>query len=156
MRRKPRVVPTMAKPSAVGQSFFRDPSVVAAAVLLSLIWAPSAHADVTAGQALAKARRLTAQPACETADERDEILVCARRTDLYRIPSEGDGGRVGDTRGRAGEVRSASPERLASGSCGIFGRTAVRQSGGKSVRLRRWQGPISVILGVGKALFDPE
>lgn len=156
-QREPRVAWTMPKPGTVGQSFLRGSRVVAAAALLGMIASPPARADVTAEQALAKTRRLTARPACGTADARDEIVVCGSRAGLYRIPADDAGGQVGDMRGRAGEVPGASPERLAGGPCGIF--AGERRCGKAEAKLYGYGGgkdPISVLVGAGKALFDPK
>lgn len=113
---------------------------------------------MTAEQALAKARELTAPPTCVSVDERDEIVVCGRRSsDAYRVPPSADGGSPGDLRGRAGEVPSASPDRLASGPCGIF--AGERRCSKAEAKLYGYDGdknPISVLIDVGKALIDPD
>jgi len=113
---------------------------------------------MTAEQALAKARQLTAPPSCASADERDEIVVCGRRTsDAYRVPPSTEGGLAGDLRGRAGEVPSASPDRLAGGPCGIF--AGERRCGKAEAKLYGYDGdknPVSVLIDVGEALIDPD
>ena len=123
-----------------------------------LVAAQCAQAGVTAEQALARARRLTAPPACASADGGDEIVVCGRRTsDAYRVPPSADGGSPGDPRGRAGEVPSASPDRLASGPCGIF--AGERRCGKAEAKLYGYDGdknPSGVPVGAGKALIDPD
>lgn len=63
----------------------------------------------------------------------------------------------GDVRGRAGEVPSASPERLSGAPCGIF--AGDRRCGKAEMELYGYGGgknPVNVLLGVGKALLDPE
>ena len=118
---------------------------------------PAAAAPVlTAEQAIAAGKRLFAPPACAGAD--DEIVVCGRRTsDAYGVPPADERGEPGDVRGRAGEVPSASPERLNGGPCGIF--AGERQCGEAEALLYGYGGgkdPIRVIVGVGKALLDSE
>ena len=154
---EPGVASMMPKPGPVGQAFLRGARNAAATALIAMIASPPARAGVTAEQALAKARRLIAPPACGTAGDGNEIVVCARRTDLYRVPAEIEGGQVGDTRGRAGEVPSASPDRLAGGRCGIF--AGERQCSKAEAKLYGYDStlnPINVLLGLGKALIDPE
>ncbi|HZF42073.1 MAG TPA: hypothetical protein VEZ48_01535 [Sphingomonadaceae bacterium] len=123
-----------------------------------LIAAAPAHAQVTAEQVLAKARQLTAPPSCASADERDEIVVCGRRTsDGYRVPPSAEGGSPGDLRARVGELPSASPDRLAGGPCGIF--AGERRCGKAEAKLYGYdsdKSPVSVLIDVGEALLDPE
>ena len=113
---------------------------------------------VTAEQALAAAKALTAPTGCGAAVTGDEIVVCgARRGDAYRLPPSDIRGEPGDLRGRAGEVPSASPDRLPGGPCGIF--AGERRCGKKEMELYGYGGgrnPISVVVGIGKALLDPE
>jgi len=113
---------------------------------------------MTAEQVMAKARQLTAPASCDATGSADEIVVCARRAgDGYRVPASTDGGAPGDLRGRAGEVPGASPERLAGGPCGIF--AGERRCGKAEAKLYGYDGernPIGVLVGIGKALLDPE
>lgn len=86
-----------------------------------------------------------------------EIVVCGqRRGDAYRLPPSDEHGEPGDLRGREGEVPSASPDRLGR-RCGIF--AGERLCGKKQMELYGYGGgrdPISVVVGIGKALLDPE
>ena len=112
---------------------------------------------VTAEQALAAAKALTAPTGCGAAVTGDEIVVCgARRGDAYRLPPSDERGSPGDLRGRAGEVPSASPDRLG-GRCGIF--AGERLCGRQEMELYGYGGgrnPVNVVVGIGKALLDGE
>lgn len=111
-----------------------------------------------AEQALAAAKALTAPVGCGAAAEVNEVVVCgARRGDAYRLPPSNERGIPGDLRGRAGEVPSASPDRLPGGRCGIF--AGERRCGKAEMELYGYGGgrnPINVVMGIGKALLDPE
>lgn len=112
---------------------------------------------MTAERAIAAAKALTAPAGCGAATE-DEIVVCgARRGDGYRLPPSDVRGEPGDLRGCAGEVPSASPDRLLGGPCGIF--AGERRCGKAEAKLYGYDGsknPISALMEVGKALLDPE
>lgn len=118
---------------------------------------PAAAAPtLTAEQVIAAGKRLVAPPACE--GSADEIVVCGRRTsDAFRVPPADERGEPGDVRGRAGEVPSASPERLNGGRCGIF--AGERRCGKAEAKLYGYFGgrdPISVAVKLGEALLDPD
>lgn len=133
------------------------PDAFAAAAMFWLA-AQAAGGGMTAEQVMAKAGQVTAPARCDRTGRGEEIVVCARRAgDRYRVPGSTDGGAPGDNRGRAGEVPGASPERLAGGPCGIF--AGERRCGKAEAKLYGYDGkrnPISVLVGIGEALLDPE
>lgn len=88
--------------------------------LLALIASGPVRAEPVAEAAVDRLRAMILADGCSDASDRGEIVVCGRRTvdDKYRLPLPTEpavgGGPV------QGEVPNASPDRLASGSCGIF------------------------------------
>lgn len=86
------------------------------------------------------------------------MVVCGRRDrDAYRVPATETGGLPGDVLGRAGEVPSASPDRLAGGPCGIF--AGERRCGKAEMKLYGYDpanNPVARLLELGEALVDAE
>lgn len=132
--------------------------VWAASTLGLLSLSGQVQAQQTAEEVAARARRLTSVDDCLALRDDDEIVVCGRRdTSRYRVPPSNSQTLPGDLRARAGEIPSASADRLAGGRCGIF---AGERQCSKAEALQYGYGggkdPVTALMRIGSELADPE
>ena len=81
---------------------------------------PAAAEPLSAEQALDTYKALTATSRpCRPAANQDEIVVCARDDDRYRLPLPDERGPRDTARAESGVIPSGSADPAKSGNCGI-------------------------------------
>lgn len=96
--------------------------------------------------------RLT--PACRGAQS-DDIVVCADRSDRYRLPLPVD--QPDPDRHVAGEAASAASALRPGGACGLFaGQRACAKAEAARYGYGRGRDPVTVLGRLGRKLLDPD
>ena len=115
---------------------------------------------ITAEQALAKYKQVTADPGCEQSQV-TEIVVCGSRgageADRYRLPLPAEEDSTRGSGNPRGEVPGASLDPSVIGRCGIFqGQRRCSKAEAAKDGLGGGKDPISALIKLGTRLADPD
>jgi hypothetical protein len=135
----------------------RRPSMLVMFVLIT--WPHAACAGSTADDAMAQGRAMTAAvtQSCLRSDRADEITVCGRDGEHYRLPLPEEREPSENARLATGDVPRASAARLQRGPCGIFvGQRKCWKEESRAYGLGGGNDPASFLIKLGTALADPD
>jgi hypothetical protein len=111
----------------------------------------------SAEEAMARARDLTRSDDCTASSTGDNIIVCGRKADRYRLPlreNEGDDLPSGN---RRGDIARVSLDRVMYGDCGPFqGQRQCSRSEAKHYGYGNGRDPITALVTVARKLIDPD